>query len=293
MSYGRGDFGDSASQLGASPLTTGGSSSATMDYQRLTSVVASNTTKIGQNNKEITRLAQDIGTERDGASVRDQLQQRQQATRKLCKDTERFLKELKALPSPEQESERRQRRVMLTKLANTFSNCLNEFQKAQRESLEKEKMAMKSQSSNEEKNHLINMENTGQVQVQQQLSQEEYAAMQERENAIAQLEVSEAERELRAQEDLEMRQLENDITTMAEVFSEVQKLVTDQGEVVDSIETNIENAVVDIQQGNTQLRQARDHQRSARKKKFVIAGICLIFILVLFLIIYFSIPSSS
>merc|ERR1711990_464170 len=138
---------------------------------------------------EITRLAQDIGTERDGASVRDQLQQRQQATRKLCKDTERFLKELKALPSPEQESERRQRRVMLTKLANTFSNCLNEFQKAQRESLEKEKMAMKSQSTNEEKNHLINMENTGQVQVQQQLSQEEYAAMQERENAIAQLEI--------------------------------------------------------------------------------------------------------
>jgi len=49
---------------------------------------------------------------------------------------------------------------MLTKLANTFSNCLNEFQKAQRESLEKEKMAMKSQSTNEEKNHLINMENT-------------------------------------------------------------------------------------------------------------------------------------
>lgn len=188
MSYGRGDFGDSASQLGASPLTTG-SSSATMDYQRLTSVVASNTTKISQNNKEIHRLAQDIGTERDGDSVREQLQQRQQATRKLCKDTERFLKDLKALPNPEQESERRQRRVMLTKLANTFSNCLNEFQKAQRESLEKEKMAMKSQATNqEEKNHLINMENTGQVQVQQQLSQEEYAAMQERENAIAQLE---------------------------------------------------------------------------------------------------------
>jgi len=277
MSYGRGDFGDSASQLGTSPLATGGSSSATMDYQRLTSVVASNTTKIGQNNKEITRLAQDIGTERDGASVRDQLQQRQQATRKLCKDTERFLKELKALPSPEQESERRQRRVMLTKLANTFSNCLNEFQKAQRESLEKEKMAMKSQSTNEEKNHLINMENTypfsGQVQVQQQLSQEEYAAMQERENAIAQLEA--------------------DIADVNMIFKDLASMVHDQGEIIDSIETNIENAVVDIQQGNTQLRQARDHQRSARKKKFVIAGICLIFILVLFLIIYFSIPSSS
>ena len=80
---------------------------------------------------------------------------------------------------------------------------------------------------------------SGQVQVQQQLSQEEYAAMQERENAIAQLEVSEAQRELRAQEDLEMRQLENDITTMAEVFTEVQKLVTDQEVVVDIIELGL------------------------------------------------------
>merc|ERR1719213_438255 len=189
MSYGRGDFGDSASQLGTSPLATGGSSSATMDYQRLTSVVASNTTKIGQNNKEINRLAGYIGTEQDGASIREQLQQKQQVTRKLCKDTERFLKELKDLPPPEQDSEKRQRRVMLTKLANTFSNCLNEFQRAQRESLDKERAAMKSQQTQEGQT-LINMENTaGQVQVQQQMNEEEYAAMQERENAIAQLEI--------------------------------------------------------------------------------------------------------
>ena len=86
-------------------------------------------------------------------------QQKQQVTRKLCKDTERFLKELKDLPPPEQDSEKRQRRVMLTKLANTFSNCLNEFQRAQRESLDKERAAMKSQQTQEGQT-LINMENT-------------------------------------------------------------------------------------------------------------------------------------
>lgn len=80
-------------------------------------------------------------------------------TRKLCKDTERFLKELKDLPPPEQDADKRQRRVMLTKLANTFSNGLNEFQRAQRESLEKERAAMKSQQT-QEGQHLINMENT-------------------------------------------------------------------------------------------------------------------------------------
>ena len=89
-------------------------------------------------------------------------QQKQQITRKQCKDTERFLKELKDLPHPEQESEKRQRRVMLTKLANAYSNGLNEFQKAQREILEKQKIAMRnaSQQNQQENATLINMEQT-------------------------------------------------------------------------------------------------------------------------------------
>merc|ERR1712227_119318 len=121
------------------------------------------------------------------------------------------------------------------------------------------------------------MENTypfsGQVQVQQQLSQEEYAAMQERENAIAQLEA--------------------DIADVNMIFKDLASMVHDQGEIIDSIENNIENAVTDISSGNQQLIAAREHQRSARKKKIVIAIIALIFVLVLFLIIYFSIPSSN
>jgi len=237
MSYGKGDFGDS---FGAPATVPVGSSSTNMDYSRLTSVVASNTTKIAQNNKEINRLAGFIGTDQDGASVREQLQQKQQVTRKLCKDTERFLKELKDLPAPEQDADKRQRRVMLTKLANTFSNCLNEFQRAQRESLEKERAAMKSQQT-QEGQHLINMENTaGQVQVQQTMNPEEYAAMQERENAIAQLEVQETalQREMREEEDRELAKLENDISTMAEVFVETQRLVNEQGEVVGKLTQN-------------------------------------------------------
>jgi len=274
MSYGKGDFGDASFPAQSTPAAGGGGATSTnMDYSRLTSVVASNTTKIGQNNKEINRLAGYIGTEQDGASIREQLQQKQQVTRKLCKDTERFLKELKDLPPPEQDSEKRQRRVMLTKLANTFSNCLNEFQRAQRESLDKERAAMKSQQTQEGQT-LINMENTaGQVQVQQTMNQDEYQAMQERENAIAQLEA--------------------DIADVNMIFKDLASMVHDQGEIIDSIENNIENAVTDISAGNQQLIAAREHQRSARKKKIIIAIIALIFVLVLFLIIYFSIPSSN
>ena len=42
---------------------------------------------------------------------------------------------------------------------------------------------------------------------------------------------------------------------------------------LDSIETNIENAVVDIQQGNTQLRQARDHQVKNLHKSWAREGL--------------------
>lgn len=66
------------------------------------------------------------------------------------------------------------------------------------------------------------------------MNEEEYAAMQERENAIAQLEVQETslQREMRDEEDRELAKLEQDITTMAEVFVETQRLVHEQGETV-------------------------------------------------------------
>ena len=80
MSSGFGDFGDSfggnsggGNGGGGGTNVQGGSSSSTMDYSRLTSVVASNTKKIETNNKEIQKLTQLVGTEQDNAQVRDQL----------------------------------------------------------------------------------------------------------------------------------------------------------------------------------------------------------------------------
>lgn len=77
-----------------------------------------------------------------------------------------------------------------------------------------------------------------QAQLQQQLSPNEYAQMQERENAIVQLEVGQSQTvqaesdPLQAQQTQELEQLERDIQDMAETFTEVHKLVHDQGEQI-------------------------------------------------------------
>lgn len=270
MSYGKGDFGGGSFNSSGSAI---GSSSSTMDYNRITQVVAANTSKIQQHVKEIKKLAEQVGTEYDNSECRSRIQQTQTTTKRLCQDTEKLLNELKGLPAPESPAEKRERRITLTRLANNYSNALNEYQKSSRELLNREKEAMSQQNSATEGNSLIALDNNvGQSQLQQQLSQNEMAAMQERESAIIQLEA--------------------DIADVNMIFKDLATMVHDQGEIIDSIEQNIETAVVDIQSGNTQLRQAREHQQAARKKKFIIAIIVLIVILVLFLIIWFSWKTS-
>ncbi|CAG5094223.1 Oidioi.mRNA.OKI2018_I69.XSR.g13363.t1.cds [Oikopleura dioica] len=251
MSFGKGDFGGGS--LSTSP---GASSSSTMDYNRITQVVSANTTKIQNHVKEIKKLAEQVGTELDNSDVRTKIQQTQTTTKRLCQDTEKLLNELKGLPAPDSPAEKRERRITLTRLANNYSNALND-----------------QQSNSSEGNSLIALDNgAGQAQLQQQLSPNEMAQMQDRENAIIQLEA--------------------DIADVNMIFKDLATMVHDQGEIIDSIEQNIETAVVDIQSGNTQLRQAREHQQAARKKKFIIAIVFLIFILVLFLIIWFSWKTS-
>jgi hypothetical protein len=70
MSFGRGDFGG-GNQSQYSGMS--GSSSSNMDYNRITQVVAANTTKISQHVREINRLAETLGTDEDNSDVRSQL----------------------------------------------------------------------------------------------------------------------------------------------------------------------------------------------------------------------------
>ena len=48
-------------------------------------------------------------------------------------------------------------------------------------------------------------------------------------------------------------------------------MVHEQGDIVDSIESNIESTVVQVTTGTEQLRQAADYQSKARKKKIFLA----------------------
>jgi vacuolar-type H+-ATPase subunit I/STV1 len=58
----------------------------------------------------------------------------------------------------------------------------------------------------------------------------------------------------------QMHQLETDIVDLNSVFKDLAVLVQDQGEVIDSIETNINTTELTIIDSNKQLVQATKHQ---------------------------------
>jgi len=156
---------------------------------------------------------------------------------------------------------------------------LNGFQAAQRTAAQKEKEVIKRAKGAAAGNlagpggkNLIDMEEgQGQSQEEQQkrqqmLMQEEYdmEQLQERERSI--------------------RQLESDILDVNTIFKDLATLVHDQGEMIDSIEANVESTHVRVQEGTEHLRQAETYKNKARKKK-----LCLLLIGIIILAIVIGI----
>ena len=93
--------------------------------------------------------------------------------------------------------------------------------------------------------NLIDIEGAGNSQMKTQMMLEEeqnLEQLQERERAV--------------------RQLEADITDVNQIFKDLAAMVHDQGEMVDSIEANVETSSIRVNEGAEQLRQAERWQVS-------------------------------
>lgn len=260
-------------------------SGGTSEYNRLCGCVSNNIQAINKNVASIERLVDKLGTSEDHSQLQSKLQHTEQATQKLAKETNSFLKQLPHLLG-ESPADKRQRKIQVEKLADNFTAALNSFQKVQRIAAEKEResvsrarsisstMPAPSQMGGFTDDHTLaeNDRTAGGLQVQ---AEEEVSVelIEERERAI--------------------RQLESDIVGVNEIFRDLATMVYEQGEVIDSIEAHVEVTSVNVEQANVQLDKARHYQKAARKKMCCILVIVVLAAVVLGLIIYFSIKGAS
>uniref|UniRef100_A0ABI7XL53 Syntaxin-7 n=1 Tax=Felis catus TaxID=9685 RepID=A0ABI7XL53_FELCA len=201
---------------------------------------------------EIQRTLNQLGTPQDSPELRQQLQQKQQYTNQLAKETDKYIKEFGSLPTTP--SEQRQRKIQKDRLVAQFTTSLTNFQKVQREAAEKEKEFVARvrassrvsggfpEDTSKERN-LVSWESQAQPQVQvqdEEITEDDLRLIHERESSI--------------------RQLEADIMDINEIFKDLGMMIHEQGDVIDSIEANVENAEVHVQQANQQLSRAAEYQ---------------------------------
>ncbi|XP_062612993.1 syntaxin-12-like isoform X1 [Saccostrea cucullata] len=89
---------------------------------------------------------------------------------------------------------------------------------------------------------------------------------------------------LREREDA-IKQLESDITDVNQIFKDLGMLVHEQGEMLDSIEANVETTATHVEEGRKQLSQAQTYQSKARRKKCICVVILVVVLAVIVIII--------
>eukprot|EP01133_Synstelium_polycarpum_P009023 gene9023-10583_t len=85
-----------------------------------------------------------------------------------------------------------------------------------------------------------------------------------------------------------IRQIEQSITEINEIFLDLSNLVSEQGVMLNTIEHSLESTVMNTTEGVVQIKKASEHQRSARTKMCWLALILFIVAGVLGVILYFA-----
>ena len=75
------------------------------------------------------------------------------------------------------------------------------------------------------------------------------------------------------------------VNQVAEIFQDLALLVSEQGEQIDNIQTNIEAANMQTQRGVRELAKANRSQKRARSRLCCVAGVCIGALVLLLLIL--------
>ena len=160
------------------------------------------------------------------------------------------------------------------KLSREFQASGTEFQTVQRLAIEKQRASATASRSAIESGETSELARFGDDPQQPRQQQE-----QEQVRLASQDEVDFQE-SLIIERESEIRNIEQSVGELNELFRDVAHIVREQGEAFDVIENNVQNTVQDTRNADLELRSANRYQKQARGK-----ACCLLLILVIVLVI--------
>ncbi|XP_069396503.1 syntaxin-12-like [Delphinus delphis] len=262
----------------------GASGTPLWDFSSIIQTCSGNIQRISQareiTSAQIKNLMSQLGTKQDSSKLQENLQQLQHSTNQLAKETNELLKELGSLPLPSSTSEQRQQKLQKERLMNDFSVALNNFQAVQRRVSEKEKESIARARAG---SRLSVEERQREEQLVSSDSHEEWNQMQSQEDEVA---ITEQDLELIKDRETAIQQLEADILDVTQIFKDLAMMIHDQGDLIDSIEANVESSEVHVERATDQLQRAAYYQKKSRKKICIPVLVLSVIIVILGLILW-------
>jgi t-SNARE complex subunit (syntaxin) len=159
------------------------------------------------------------------------------------------------------------------KLSREFQASLREFQTIQRQALEKQRT-----SATAARTALEDAEGTGGGEGDTQLGD---LQSQEQLRLASQDEVDFQE-SLIVEREAEIRNIEQGVSELNELFRDVAHIVGEQGEQLDTIAANVDNTRTDTRGADLELRSAARYQKNARSKACILLlGLAIILTIIL------------
>ncbi|PLN78885.1 t-SNARE [Aspergillus taichungensis] len=220
----------------------------------------------------ITRLSDQIvllGTRRDTERVRERVHTLLEQTRAGFKDAAEGVKKVQMWEDVNPSQKWTQQ-----KLSSEFRATLDEFQTIQRRALEKQRASAVAARTAVEEGEQATEGHGGEQQ--QQLQQQ----LEEQQPRLANQDEVDFQESLIIERETEIRNIEQSVGELNELFRDVAHIVHEQGGQLDIISDNVENVTHDTRGANVELRSASRHQKNARNK-----ACCLLVILAVILLI--------
>lgn len=288
------NYGSTQQGFGSMESPSRASIDTSQRYHQLCDNISSSIFAINNDSATLDRAARQLGTQADTDAFREKLHMTQQNANLTIKSTTTALQDLGTLVAQGD----KQQKLQSSRLRNEFQEVVKRYSNLQKTVATRQKYTMYArpsatakpsgdrgsqtsgwfeQSRPEETTALLDDPGSPQSPTLQQQQQQHLRQDMDYEQAML------VEREQR------IRRIEADMLDCNQIFKDLANIVHEQGDVIDTIEGNIENTQQNTSQAVDQLRSAANYQRKYRQKTCCLLVLVVVVAAVVALVIYFSI----
>ncbi|XP_022091296.1 syntaxin-7-like isoform X2 [Acanthaster planci] len=239
------------------------------EFADLAQQISSAIFKIANNVTTLEKAARQMGTPSDSAMLRNRIQANMQSTNKIVSETTMCLKDLTLMGR----TLGRSSKLQVDRLTNEYHDSVQRYSGVQKKIASKMRsspgpsMAPPTSESREVVAH-----DESKALIEEARRQEIQSQLQQQDQQI------EYDMNLLQEREEQIRQIEAAMLDVNEIFRDLGAMVSQQGEIIDSIEANIDRASSNVEGAATQLQTASKYQQKARRKMCCIA-ICVVVLL--------------